>query len=294
MKILITGASGYLGNRLAIHLIQKGHQICLLVRDASIATRLNDIVDFVHISRYSNDLDIHRCINDFQPDAVVHAAGCYGRKGQSLLDILDANVRFGLVLVECLVQQVRETVFLNIGTSLDSCVSPYSKSKNDFSNWGAVAVTRASQLKFINVQLQQFYGEGDDLSKFPAKVLHTCFRNEVDLALTHGNQLRDFIYVDDVVSGMTLLLKSAALFPPYIDVELGTGKSVSIKKFVQTVHTLTDSKTNLMFGAVETRANEPEEIKAIPDILRSLGWCPSYSLDEGLKKTIKLEFGRER
>ena len=72
----------------------------------------------------------------------------------------------------------------------------------------------------------------------------------------------------------------------FTQVELGSGIPTTIKDFVEKIHRLTNSKTALDFGALPYR--EGEVMKAIADIsyLNRLGWSPSYTLEQGILKTI--------
>ena len=74
--------------------------------------------------------------------------------------------------------------------------------------------------------------------------------------------------------------------------DLGTGEAVSIRKFAETVHSLTGSTTRLLFGALPYREHEIMESRADIIKLANFGWRPKYALVTGLKKMI--EGDRER
>ena len=128
------------------------------------------------------------------------------------------------------------------------------------------------------------------MSKLPSHIVNSCFTNVKELKLTTGTQLRDFIYIDDVLSAYLTLVDNVESFKSFTEIQLGTGKSISVKEFVETVHRLTKSSTNLMFGALRARANEPKECVADTAAMRSLGWSPKFSLVEGLEEMIRFEF----
>ena len=288
MRILLTGASGYLGQKLVSYLLRKGYSLCLLARE-------NSILNFLHIQkgkyeivRYQNENDIGRAINEFFPDIILHTACCYGRSGETDLEVIDSNVRFGLVLIMHAIDLKKKLTFINIGTALDNSVSLYSKSKNDFAEWGKYySQSSDSNIDFINVKLQQFYGEGDSAEKFPAQIFQAFFDNDDNVHLTDGYQLRDFIYIEDVLSGIYAILKRTRDLRGYIDIDLGTGVSVSIREFVEIVSSLVDGDTQACFGALKARPNEPLELKADIEILRSFGWAPSFDLASGSEAVIK-------
>jgi nucleoside-diphosphate-sugar epimerase len=134
------------------------------------------------------------------------------------------------------------------------------------------------------------YGPGDDRSKFTSHVLHTCHENQPVLALTRGEQLRDLIHVDDVVSAFDLVLKNASSLQSRETIEVGTGESPSIRSFVEMAHRLLKSTTRLDFGAIPYRPREPMLCVADIHRLLALGWAPRHDLASGIAQTIQEDF----
>lgn len=293
MNILLTGASGFLGSALALHLRDAGHQVALLLRPTSRLDRLHGRDSAFDIGRCTTDDEVGAFVRRVQPDAVIHTACAYGRQGETLLQLTDANLRLGLAILQALQRTGRPVSFINTGTVLAPEVSPYALTKQQFAQWGRfLAAQSAGQLRFINVLLQHMYGPGDDASKFTTHVLHVCNRNEPALKLTAGEQTRDFIYIDDVVSAYSTLLEQCDKLEPVLDIEVGSGVAPTIREFAETVHRLTASRTELLFGALPYRANEAMHCQADIERMKTLGWQPKFDLEAGLKKTIQLEFSK--
>ena len=291
MNLLITGASGYLGSALALHLLAAGHRVALLLRPASQLSRLRGRESAFSLGRCETDEEIQEFISRIEPDAVIHTACAYGRQGESLVTINDANLRFGLVILQAVVSVKKPVTFINTGTALEANVSPYALTKHKFAQWGRILASQpANQLRFVNVLLQHMYGPGDDPSKFTTHVLNTCHRNEPNLKLTAGEQKRDLIYIDDVVSAYSTLLEKRNDLVSTVDIEVGSGEAPSIREFVQTVHKLTASKTELQFGALPYRPNEPLHLQADISQMNALGWQPKFNLESGLRRTLELEY----
>ena len=291
MKILLTGASGFLGSALAVHCLNAGHQVALLLRPTSKLHRLHGLEASFHICRYTTDAEVAAFIKQVQPEVVVHTACSYGRQEESSLQIFDANLRLGLVILQALQNETQPVSFINTGSALAPEVSPYALSKNQFAQWGSMLATQSGrQLSFVNVLLQHMYGPGDDASKFTTHVLHACQRNDPVLKLTAGEQARDFIYIDDVVSAYDTLLNQRHLLGPVQDIEVGSGVAPTVRQFVDVAHHLTASRTELRFGALPYRANEAMHCLANIAHMAHLGWVPAFDLHAGIKKMIKLEF----
>jgi CDP-paratose synthetase len=291
MRILITGANGFLGSSLAHYWAAKGHQLLLLMRPSSNAFRVDGLMDTVHVARVKQVEEISAIIHNWSPNAVVHTACSYGRNGETPLELLDANLRFGIVLIQSILENVSPKdapiSFLNAGTTLAPDISLYALSKTQFSAWGsAIAKNAPDRLQFIDIQLQQMYGPGDDSSKFTTYVIKACRDNHNRLALTAGEQLRDFIHIDDVVSAYDVILNRRDYFSPSDSVEVGTGIAITMREFVEKVKQISGALTELDFGAVPYRQNEAMLCVADTDKLKSLGWQYNVNLTDGLKNLI--------
>ncbi len=290
MRIFLTGSNGFLGSALARHWASKGHELCLLVRPGSNTRRINDLLSVTTLVRASGVEDVMAAVYSFAPEAIVHTACCYGRAGESPLEVLDANLRLGTGLLEAAVKEFNgrtRTVFLNTGTVLAPDVSLYAMSKNQFSSWGAaLARQHAHRLQFIDIRLQQMYGPGDDRSKFTTHIIESCRLNEARLALTPGEQRRDFIHIDDVVQAYDAILTGHNRLAVADGVDVGSGDAVRMRDFVELVHRLTSASTRLEFGAVPYRPTEAMLCVADTTRLRELGWTPRFDLESGLRQTI--------
>lgn len=291
MNILITGATGFLGSALAKYWAQAGHQLTLLVRPTSSLRRVEALLPAVQLARCISDTDIVQLVQDNAPDLIVHTACAYGRLGETALQVLDANVRLGMLLLDGVLGQTGGRVgFINTGTVLEPSVSNYALSKQQFAQWGDVlAQQNPARLQFINIRLQHMFGPDDDQSKFTSHVLHACQRHQPQLALTAGEQRRDFIYIDDVVSAYDAVVGKLNEFSLSDQVDVGSGNAPPLRSFVEQVHSLTGSRTELQFGAIPYRANEAMLCQADTRRLQNLGWQPAYSLEQGIRKTIELQ-----
>lgn len=290
MKILLTGASGFLGSALALYLKERGHHVFLLLRAQSSLQRLKGREEEFDCGRYRTDDELVTFVQENEPEVIIHTACSYGRQGESTLQIYDANIRLGLLLLESIRNMGSSTTFINTGTILASDTSTYALSKNQFGQWARLLAEQSDgRLRFVDVLLQHMYGPDDDISKFTTHVLRTCQDNEPALKLTAGEQKRDFIYINDVVSAYEKILLKVTQLEHVVEIEVGTGVAPSIREFVEIVHELTASRTELQFGVIPYRINEPMHCQANIERICALGWSPSFDLRAGLKKTIEEE-----
>lgn len=280
-SILLTGATGFLGSHLAKALLAAGHQVAAVKRPSSSLRRLTAVqadLQWVH----SDTLNL-AAVGPI--DAIIHTATCYGRNHETVDELLLANTRFPLRLMDAACRH-GVGAFINSDTTLPPFLSSYALSKRHFLMWGEFYATHHA-LQFVNVRLEQFYGAHDDPAKFTAYVIKGCVDQVEELRLTAGEQQRDFIHIDDAVSAYLTLMDFTE--PGLSSFDVGSGQAVSIRRFVETVHRLANTSTRLAFGTLPYRAGEVMHAKANIARLAALGWRCQHDLESGLRQVIEKE-----
>ena len=98
-----------------------------------------------------------------------------------------------------------------------------------------------------------------------------------------GDQLRDFLYVEDVASAFVSILEDNIEG----SVNLGSGKAVTINELVRVICEKVGRSDLIRFGELPTRSGEPKELIADTSILTNkIGWNPEYDLHTGIEKTV--------
>ena len=278
--VLLTGATGFLGSHLARALLGAGYRVAALKRRSSSLRRLAGL----EVALFDVEDGVEQAFDGV--DAVIHAATSYGRQGESVSALFEANTAFPLRVLEAAVRR-GVPLFINAGTVLAPSLNAYALSKHQFLAWGEHLAAR-HPIAFVNARLEHFYGPGDERSKFATHVVRSCLENVPELALTEGAQLRDFIHVDDVVAAFLLLLERGASGPAR-EFDVGTGHAGTVRSFVETAHRLAGSSTQLKFGALDYRPGEPMRSEADPRALQALGWRCRHDIVSGLQDTIHRE-----
>lgn len=286
MNILLTGATGFLGSNLLARLVKDGHKVTILVRGSSSFQRITPLLDRITIHTFG-DSSLYDLFHANQIETVIHCATNYGRGNTDPSKLLEANLTMPLQLLHagC---DAGARCFINTDTILDKSVSDYALSKSQFQEWLG---RYAQKMVCVNVALEHFYGPHDDATKFVSYIVKQLLDGVESIDLTRGEQKRDFIYIDDIVSAFLLILGScASLESGYIDYEVGTGVTISIRDFVELAKQVTgNTRTRLNFGAVPYRKNEPMETAVNTDAIRALGWLPGTSLADGLSRIVAQE-----
>jgi len=288
LNILITGGNGFLGSALAEKFYNLDYKVSLLVRAESDLRRIQDQIKNYFIYKISKESDLQNILSESKPDIIIHTACNYGRKNESLMSIFDTNYRLGFLILNEIHLLNKEIIFLNIGTILPKQNNLYSFSKFQFSELGKFISSNFKKIQFKNILLQHMYGPGDDESKFTSYVINSCINNKEEVNLTTCNQLRDFIYIKDVVEAIALICNKISECDS-IDIEIGSGILIPLKEFVLKSHELCNSTANLNFGAIQINDNQIEIPAAKLDLLNKLNWKPLYSIEKGLLETIKMQ-----
>jgi len=288
-RLLLTGATGFLGSHLARTLLEAGYDLVLLKRSFSDTRRIADLLSNCNVYDVGRT-PLEKVFRDGKIDIIIHTATCYGRKGQSLSEIVDSNVVFPLRLLET-ATGAGVQIFFNTDTFFNRQDIPcdslpgYVATKRQFVDLARVSPLRPT--RFVNVQLEHLYGPDDDDSKFVPQILHRLIANSGALDLTAGEQERDFIYIDDAVSAFLLLLEIAGKGPtPFQHYDLGSGTATSVRTFVQLARRLSGSTSQLNFGALPYRPHEIMNSVADIQPLVAAGWRPRFSVEDGLRQTI--------
>lgn len=287
LTVLVTGVTGYLGSHLSKKLVERGHRVIGLLRQNSLKTRLESFEDSVKLYTLENE-GITKAFSQNSIDVVIHCATCYGRKNESDLEILAANYDFP---VEVLNKGKRSGLkyFINTHTLLAPDTNSYSRTKHKFLNHIA---SDSSNINFLNISLEHFYGPADDSTKFVSWLVKNALQKVNSLPLTQGTQFRDFIYIDDVVAAYIQLLDNLSDFTSkkmYL-FEVGSGNAVQVKDLVELIFKLCKNETTVLeFGKIAYRDNEKMTANVDLTAMNKLGWHPKFDLLEGLKTTIQMD-----
>ena len=291
--ILLTGATGFLGSHLFKKLIDLKYDIIILKRTFSNIFRIEEYAE--HIKFY--DLDnclLESVFSENDINTILHTATQYGRKEENITDIVESNLMLPLKLIG-LAKVYGVRTFINTDTLLDKRVSTYALSKKQFRNWLQFYST---DMTCINISLEHFFGAHDDKTKFVTYIIKNLIDQVELLNLTLGEQKRDFLFIDDVVSAFVKIIEydeHDGHKKCFYEYEIGSGVNIKIKTFVLLVKKiLNNNRTKLNFGAIPYRDNEVMESHVDLSKISKLGWTPNVDFEDALKKTILKEKGLDK
>jgi len=127
------------------------------------------------------------------------------------------------------------------------------------------------------------YGPHEHPDRLVAYVIRSLLAGE-PARCSHGRQIRDYLFADDVADAMVCLLDSAIEGP----INIGSGEPIALREMVTRIGDLIGRPDLIELGAIPAAATDTPLVVADPRRLSAeLGWRPSADLDIGLEKTIQ-------
>lgn len=288
MKVILTGATGFLGSHFLADFIRENHQVIIIKRKSTNLDLISQQFGKLEAWDVEQLEDLFVCHPDV--DAIIHAATDYGHGDLNTTVTFWANEAFPMKLLTLAIQHKIST-FINIDTFFSSAkltydhLSAYTLSKRQFKEWGRYCADN-NKISFANLQIFHLYGPGDSHKKFVPNIVTRCLNGgEVDL--TDGIQERDFIYISDAVSAIKIIVGvEAGREPGYRHYDIGTGSPICIRDFVEKVKHFCCSSVKLNFGVLPIRKGEFQTSCADTAVLRSLGWLPRVSIEMGIQYVV--------
>lgn len=288
-RILVTGASGFIGSQLCRRLFDAGGDVYAISRsprpegDNSVYWSVGDL---------ANIKTVRQLFSSTKPDVIFHLAShVSGSRDLSLvLPTFQSNLASTVNLLTVATEMGCRRIVI-VGSmeepSQDDAdatpCSPYAASK-----WSSTAYGRMFHTLYktpiVIARVFMTYGPGQrDTQKLIPYVILSLLQGTVP-RLSSGSRNVDWIYVNDVVNGLL-----AAGCKDGVDgctIDLGSGEMVSVRMVVEQLVRLLGSSIEPHFGALPDRPVEQERRANTADALAQLGWRPETQLVEGLESTV--------
>jgi len=303
-RVVLTGATGFIGAHLAHRLRADGADLSLIVRSAVAAARRLPGLDGNAGGPRWIEADLTRreslraALRALRPRFVFHlAADTSGdRSPEHASTAVAVNFQGTVNLLDALDTSATEHV-VTIGTAEEYGpgavpfredqaplpLSPYSASKAAATAWCGMA-HRAFGLPVTVLRLFLVYGPGQPPVHLIPQAIAAAQRGE-DFATTRGEQTRDFIYVDDVVGACCLAATTPAAGGEVINV--ASGEERTVRDVITRIYREVDGPGRPALGALPYR--EPEIWRYVGSNQKArdlLGWVPRIGFDEGLRRTV--------
>ena len=277
---LLTGSTGYLGSHLLDAMLKKYSCILLNRRSSKNREKIDKYLPYIK-EYFIDECSFDDIFKNEEIHGVIHAATTYDNANINTSSIIQSNLLLPITLLEA-AEKSGVKNFYNIDTVLNNNLNRYSKSKSQFRDYVEHIKPKMS---ITHIRLEHMYGPGDNNKFIP--MLIDKMKRDAPIDLTRGVQELDFIYIDDVVSGiMTILDDNRMNVQEISSVDLGSGSTITLKEFVEMLKDKINSNSELHFGSIPYRKHEKMKSKADTSYLQKLGWAPKFSINEGIKKMV--------
>jgi nucleoside-diphosphate-sugar epimerase len=301
-KIIVTGASGFVGANLVKKIMNK-NEIHIFTRKESDTWRLNDIKSEINVQtiNFENKNKIQSVVNKIKPDYVFHLATYGGYPfQQDVKTIVDSNIQNSINLMQSLSEYGRLEKFINIGSSseygpktkpmkeidLASPIFPYGIAKLTQTNFAKYFFIK-NGLPSVTLRLFSVYGPLEEPGRLIYDIMTSVLRKNL-LKLASKKAKRDFIFIEDVIEAIEKTSKTPNIEGGIFNV--GSGKEYSVEGTVNIVQSKLKKDLKVSWGNNEKqRSFETNNhwIADISKIKKEVKWKPKVNFEKGLEKTFE-------
>jgi nucleoside-diphosphate-sugar epimerase len=303
MRVFLTGASGFIGSHVARTLLSTGCEVAILARPGNPLWRLRDVAHHLTLLRgeLSGIAALRPALGDWKPEACIHLAW-YAEPAKYLtspenipaltasLALLDELIKAGCRQVvmagTCAEYDTDGRLMREDGPTQPTTL--YAAAKLSLSLLGQ-QIASAAGVRFAWARLFYLYGPYEDERRAVPALIRALLRGEAFQA-TKGEQVRDYLHVEDVASALCALAEQGVSGI----VNIASGVPVTMRQVMETVGEITGRTDLIRFGELPYRDWEPSSICGDNRRLHTeTGWKPRYpTLKSGLSQTVEWWKGR--
>ncbi|MDD5618479.1 MAG: NAD(P)-dependent oxidoreductase [Candidatus Omnitrophica bacterium] len=299
-KILITGATGFIGSNLTRYFLKKCAGVSVFTRMVSDKWRIRDILKDVY--EYHVDLNdpvkLEKAVRKIRPNIIIHTASHGGHSFQNnAKKIIEANFTGTVNLISAL-KDTEVDLLINTGSSSEYGIKSRPMKEIDLlepvTEYGATKAAASAychgmagkeNIPVVTARLFSPYGYYDEGSRLISYVILSCLGSR-NPKLSSTDPVRDFIFIEDVMDAYEKIIDNRDRVKGEI-FNIGSGKQHTVGEVVKNIVKLTGSMVKPEWGRVNNSRCEPERWQAdISKARRILKWEPEHSLSRGLKKDI--------
>ena len=305
MKILITGGMGFIGSNLIDLLLQEKHNIIVLTKSYSKKKNISHIRDKIKVEKVdiTNHRKLSNIIEQYKPEMIIHLAGetSHSKSFENPLKDIDSNAKSTLFLLEKIREMQLKCRFI-LGSTFIVIGKPKKLPVNENSPCNPTTIYGANRLAgeqycklyhevygidTISFRITNSFGPREQIVAKKNAInflIHQAYRGEKITIFNEGKFFRDLIYISDVVSAIKIIMKKGKSGNLYW---ISSNKKTWFYKLGNMLEKLTNAKTKFVETPRYTKKVDVGNFVVDNSKLRSLGWKPKISIEEGIEKTLK-------
>ena len=304
MKFLITGGLGFIGSHLTESLTKNDHNVEILTKTLSKKSNVNILNKKIKIKKIdiTNFKKLGQCIEQFKPNVIIHLAGntSHSKSFEEPLKDVDSNAKSTLFMLEKIRKLDLKCKFL-LGSTFIVIGKPKKLpiDENTPCNPTTIYGTNRLASEYFCKIYHDVYGLDTNIFRItnsygpreqviPKKnainfLIYQAFKKQEISIYNKGKIFRDFIYVDDVISGINTILEKGKPGELYW---ISSGKRTWFYEFGNILEKTTGCKVKYSETPTYTKKVDVGNFVVNNSKLCKLGWTPKISIDVGIKKTL--------
>jgi UDP-glucuronate 4-epimerase len=306
MRVLVTGAAGFIGSNLCEALLNRGDEVWGVddfndyysphIKEKNVASLVAQKSFRLVRSDIRDRTTMQNIFQDFKPDAVAHLAAMAGvrRSVEQPQLYVDVNINGSQVILDCArkVGSVRSFVFASTSSvygktetvpfvETDCCsqpLQPYAATKRAIELL-AYSYATLYRLSVTTVRFFTVYGPRGRPDMMPM-LLATSIAQGKTIPYYGDAMARDWTFISDIVDGVVLALDKPL---GYEILNLGRGQPVKLKEFIKTIEEISGGKA-ILSPTEKPDADVYQTFADCSKANRLLGYSPRVSVREGVER----------
>ena len=305
MKIMITGGMGFIGSHLSKELLIEKHNLVVLTKSFLKKHNIADVSKTIKIEKIdlTDFTKLRHSIKKNKPDVIVHLAGqtSHSQSFEQPLSDIDSNAKSTLFILEEIRKNKLKCRFI-LGSTFIVVGRPQKIPVDEKTPCWPTTVYGANRLASehyckiyhevygldtVIFRITNSFGPKEQV--IPTKnavnfLIHEAFLGNTVTIFNKGKFFRDLIYISDVISGIKTIMnkgKSGELY------WISSGKKIWFYELAKLLEKVTTANVKFVKTPNYTKKVDVGNFVVNNSKLRSLGWKPKTSLNQGIKYTLK-------
>ena len=305
LRFLITGGLGFVGSHLIDSLVKKHHKVRIITKSLSKINNIKKSKKQVQIEKINiiNFNKLGKSIEQFRPDVIIHLAGntSHSKSFENPIMDVESNCKSTLFILEKIRELSYPCKFI-LGSTFIVVGKPKKLPVNEKTPCNPTTIYGTNRLaseyfcKIYNkvygldtriFRITNSYGPREQIVSNKNAInflIYNAYKNKKITIYNNGKFFRDFIFIDDVISGINRILTKGKAGELYW---ISSGKKMWFNKFAKILYDYTGCKITYPKTPNYTKKVDVGNFVVNNSKLKKLGWSPKISTDIGVKRTLQ-------